>query len=443
MCREGNRPQHPTEQGSNNSGRKGGGKGAVNGKTHAEKELQDKVRALEKERDDLRLRAEAAEQEGGGPEAADEEMEDEEQASVKADIAKIAELQKLYDSAAALGSSDPLALQLKCRLDKAKAAQRATKPLLAQIQAAERRSEKLEQSIKNTEKAKADLEKEREELTGKIAAEQKRLDDLRSEADKLRGELSGLHERARDEKGGGPPAPPEAESKPPVHDIGAAIGLLRAWTQAWATSGAVEPQVAGAAGRANGLLAQFETLLSSGGHQLQQAWQQQQLQQQPTPPPPVPPPAPAAPAQDQNGDQRAEDQRAHLARRQREQTLAIQQFEADYRAQQQAAKAAAAAAAAATEAASTAAATATNEPENVDSEAESGIGDELTDGESEIAGMGLDRTEGETEQDRNARIAKLLAEKRRARAAEAKRRKGGRKGGKASGSSAVPNSKNK
>jgi hypothetical protein len=102
-----------------------------------------------------------------------------------------------------------------------------------------------------------------------------------------------------------------------------------------------------------------------------------------------------------------------LAEKQREQTLAIQQFTENYQAQlQQQAAAREQAAAAAAAAAGTAGAGSTGHEhiDDDDSDLDASI---PSDGESDIGAMQLDRAEGETEQDRNNRVAKFLAEKRK------------------------------
>ncbi len=127
--------------------------------------LQAQIRAPQQELDDMREKKE--EDEGADDE--DEEMEEEGQAEAKADIPKIAELQRSYDvMAAQLGGEDYAVCKLKDRLEAARAAQRATKPLLVQIQAAERRFERLDAAIKASEKARTEIEKEQEQLKAKL-----------------------------------------------------------------------------------------------------------------------------------------------------------------------------------------------------------------------------------------------------------------------------------
>jgi hypothetical protein len=112
-----------------------------------------------------------------------------------------------------------------------------------------------------------------------------------------------------------------------------------------------------------------------------------------------------------------------LAEKQRAQTLAIQQFTENYQAQlqmQAAAREQAVAAAAAPTGTAGAGATGREHIDDDDSDLDASL---PSDGESDIAAMQLDRAEGETEQERNNRVANFLAERRKRKKEERRKQR--------------------
>ena len=219
-CKECRLPRGAANAGgkSGRNNERGGGKGkearaggASNGDKEGKErgkegnaEQQKDIKAMRKKVEDLEAENLQLREKQRDPadEKVDEEMENE---GVKEDISNIDGLQKAYDALVAqMGNDDAAAQGLRCRLDAARASQRASKPLLVQIQAAQRRSERVAKQLEAAKRSKVDLEKERVHLLAqideKLNKEVARIEELSRENDGLCAELGSLHERAKQEK---------------------------------------------------------------------------------------------------------------------------------------------------------------------------------------------------------------------------------------------------